>query len=107
MTKISIFYPNNTGVRFDFRYYVEKHMPLSIGLLGAHPGFKGVSVERGLAGPEPGAEPPFVAMCHFLFDSLEDFMGAFTLHGAQLQEDIPNYTDVQPLIQISEVLVSK
>lgn len=107
MTKISILYPNTKGSRFDMRYYAETHMPMSIRLLTAHPGFKGVSVERGLGGAIPGTEAAYVAMCHFLFDSLEDFMAAFTPHAAVLQGDIPNYTDVEPVIQVNEVLISR
>lgn len=107
MTKISILYPNNKGARFDMRYYVETHMPLSIELLSPHPGFKGVSVERGLGGAEPGTDPAYVAMCHFLFDSIEGFVSAFTPHAARLQGDMPNYTDIKPVIQVSEVLLSR
>jgi uncharacterized protein (TIGR02118 family) len=107
MTKISILYRNKKGSRFDMRYYVETHMPMSIGLLSAHPGFKGVSVERGLSGAIPGTDAAYVAMCHFLFDSLEDFMAAFTPHAVVLQGDIPNYTDVEPVIQVNEVLISR
>ncbi len=105
MTKISILYPNSRGSRFDMAYYVEKHMPVSIELLSAHSGFKGVSVEHGLSGAEPGTDAAFIAMCHFLFDSVEDFMAAFLPHAAQLQADVPKYTDVQPVIQVSEVLI--
>lgn len=107
MIKISILYPNNKGSSFDLRYYVETHMPMSIELLSAHPGFKGVSVEHGLGGGIPGTDAAYVAMCHFLFDSAEDFMAAFTPHAAVLQGDMPNYTDVDPLIQVSEVLISR
>jgi uncharacterized protein (TIGR02118 family) len=42
-------------------------------------------------------------MCHLLFDSVEDFGAAFTQHGAAIQADIPNYTNTQPIIQISSV----
>ncbi len=42
MVRISILYPNSPGARFDWRYYVETHMPRSIDLLSAHPGFRGV-----------------------------------------------------------------
>lgn len=55
----------------------------------------------------PGAEPPYIAMCHFTFDSAESFVAAFTPHAATLQGDVPNYTDVTPLIQYSEVKVSR
>lgn len=64
MIKISILYPNNNGARFDLRYYIDKHMPMSIELLGAHAGFRGVSVEHGLGGGIPGTEAAYVAMCH-------------------------------------------
>jgi uncharacterized protein (TIGR02118 family) len=105
MNRISILYPSNG--RFDLAYYIEKHMPMAIELLSAHPGFKGVSVERGLAGAVPGSDPAYIAMCHFLFDSVEDFMAAFIPNAAVLQGDIPNYTDVKPVIQVSEVLISR
>jgi hypothetical protein len=45
-------------------------------------------------------------MCHFLFESVEAFMAAFLPHAPELQGDIPNYTNVSPLIQINEVLIS-
>ena len=107
MTKISILYPNQEGSRFDTHYYIETHMPLSIGLLSSHPGFKGVSVERGLSGADPGSVATYIAMCHFLFDSIESFMAAFAPHAKQLQGDMPNYTDIHPVIQVSEVLISR
>lgn len=107
MTKISILYPNNPNARFDMGYYIDTHMPLSIELLSAHPGFKGVSVERGLGGAMPGTDAAFTVMCHFLFDSVEEFMAAFMPHAAVLQGDMPNYTDIEPIIQISEVLISE
>jgi uncharacterized protein (TIGR02118 family) len=107
MIRISILYPNTKGSRFDMGYYVHQHMPRSISLLGNHPGFKGVSVEKGLAGAAPGSEAAYVAMCHFLFESAEAFMAAFMPHAPELQGDIANYTDVTPTIQFNEVLISK
>ncbi len=104
MIRVSILYPNTPGSRFDLRYYVDKHMPMSIKLLSAHPGFQGVSVERGVSGAAPGSAAAYVAMCHFLFTTADDFLAAFMPHAAALQGDIPSYTDVQPVIQINEVL---
>lgn len=107
MIKITILYPNTHGSRFDVSYYVETHMPMSIRLLGAHPGFKGASVERGLGGAVPGSPPAYIAMCNFLFNSIEDFLAAFMPHASMLQSDMPNYTDIAPVIQFNEVLMSK
>ena len=103
MVKISLMYPNTKNARFDIGYYLNTHMPMSIERLSVSPGFKGVSVERGLAGDAPGSDPPYIAMCHYLFDSVEDFFAAFNVNAAVLQGDIPNYTDLSPVIQVSAV----
>ena len=107
MIKISILYPNTKGYQFDMSYYIDTHMPLSISLLSTHSGFKSVSVEHGLGGAIPGTDAAYIAMCHYLFNSAEDFMAAFTPHAAVLQADMPNYTDIEPIIQVSEVLISQ
>lgn len=107
MVTISILYPNTKGSRFDMAYYVEQHMPMSIRLLSSHPGFKGVSVEKGVGGAAPDTEPTYAAMCHFSFESLEAFLEAFTPHASVLQGDIPRYTDVAPTIQFNEVLIAR
>lgn len=78
-------------------------MPLSVRLLSAHPGFQGVSVERGISGAGPGTDPAYLALCHFAFQSVETFMEAFAPHAARLQSDMANYTDIEPVIQVSEV----
>jgi uncharacterized protein (TIGR02118 family) len=107
MVKISILYPNRQGARFDFGYYTKTHMPRSIELLSKHPGFKGVSVERGVGGAAPGSDAAYVAMCHFQFNSADAFLEAFMPNAPELQGDMPNYTDIEPIIQINEVLILK
>ncbi|CAG0936908.1 hypothetical protein TFLX_05805 [Thermoflexales bacterium] len=96
-------YPNRPGSTFEMNYYLNTHMPMSIERLSAQQGYRGISVERGLAGDAPGTAPAYVAMCHYLFDSMEEFLAAFTPHAALLQGDMPNYTDITPVIQVSEV----
>lgn len=103
MIKISILYPN--GGRFDMDFYLNSHMPRSIALLSKGQGYRGVSVERGLGGVTPNSPPAHVAMCHYLFDTADEFMAAFMPHAAELQGDMPNYTDIEPLIQFSEVAI--
>ena len=105
MIKVSILYPNQPGSRFDLDYYLNQHMPMTIEKLGES--LRGVSVEHGLNGGLPDSPPPYVAMCHLLFDSVEAFQSAFAAHAEALQGDIPNYTDVTPVIQISEIKLSQ
>lgn len=106
MIRISILYPNSKDARFDLAYYTGHHMPLAIGLLGAHRGFRGVSVEEGLGGAMPGSEPAYVAVCHYLFTAVDEFLAAFLPHAELLRGDMANYTDVEPVIQFNQVLIS-
>ena len=103
MIKVSVFYPNNEGCKFDMDYYCNSHIPMLQEKLGE--ALKGVAVEQGLGGAEPGSPATYVAMCHLLFDSVEAFQDAFGPHAEAIMGDIPNYTDVQPTIQISEVKI--
>ncbi len=107
MVKVSLLYPNKPDARFDMDYYLKNHMPMSIERLSSHKGFKGVSVERGVGGGSPEAAPTYIAMCHYLFESMEDFLAAFTPHAAALQSDMPHYTDTQPVIQVSVVELTR
>ncbi|MEC4677345.1 MAG: EthD family reductase [Nitrospirota bacterium] len=107
MFNISSIYPKKEGYQFDFDYYLNQHMPMSIEKLSGAKGFIRVSVERGIDIDEPKIESTYVAMCHYYFDSLEDFMVAFMPHAETLQGDIKNYTNIEPIIQISEVEIRK
>jgi uncharacterized protein (TIGR02118 family) len=105
MIRVNILYPNKPGAKFDYDYYLNKHMPMSQSLLGG--AIKGVNVEFGLNGGPPDSTPPYVATCHLLFESLDAFYAVFLPNASALQGDIANYTDVEPVIQISEVKVSR
>lgn len=64
---------------------------------------KHVSVDFGVSGGLPGSQPPYVAICTFLYDSVEAFEKAFIPHAKTLRQDIANYTDIETIIQFSEV----
>jgi uncharacterized protein (TIGR02118 family) len=105
MTKITILYPNHIDRHFDLDYYLKVHMPLSIEKLSAAEGFRSVTVEHGVSGPYPDTAPAFIAACHYGFDSYSAFAAAFTPHAEMLQKDILNYTDIEPIIQVSEIQI--
>jgi len=101
MIKVSVFYPNKEGARFDMKYYLEKHMPMvRQKMAGA---MKGMGVEQGIAGGAPGAPLTYRVIAHMTFDSVEAFQSAFGPQADSIMADIPNYTDLQPIVQISEV----
>jgi uncharacterized protein (TIGR02118 family) len=103
MIKVSVMYPNTPGARFDHAYYRDKHMPLLASRLGE--ACKSYTIDKGLAGGAPGDPPTYVGMCHVLADSVESFQAAFGPHAKEILADIANYTDIQPVMQISEVVV--
>ena len=103
MVKVSVLYPNKAGSHFDAEYYVNTHMPLAARLLGS--AVKAISVEIDLAGAGAGEPPPFAAMCGFTCETVDDFMRAFAPVASQLQGDIPNYTDIEPILQVSEIRI--
>jgi len=105
MIKVSVMYPYQAGARFDHDYYANRHMPLLKQRMGGHCLY--YTVDRGLAGGEPGSTPTYVAMCHVFCDSVESFQLGFGPHAAELLADISNYTDLQPVLQISEVVIGK
>ena len=107
MTKISILYPYSERSRFDMNYYLEIHMPQSIDRLSIAPGFHSVSVERGLSLTTPGSAPAYVAMCQYVFESAQHFLDAFMPQAEFLQSDMPNYTNITPIIQVSEVEIMR
>jgi uncharacterized protein (TIGR02118 family) len=105
MIKVSVMYPNNPGARFDHAYYRDQHMPLVQRLMG--PACRFYTVDKGLAGGGPGDPPKYIGMCHIYCDSVEAFQAGFGPHAPEIMGDIPNYTDLTPLVQISEVVVGQ
>jgi uncharacterized protein (TIGR02118 family) len=103
MIKISVFYPNNDGSKFDMDYYCRSHIPMVQQKLGA--ACKGVAVEQGLGGAMPGSRPVYIAMGHLYFDSVEASQAAFVPHAQTFMADVPNFTNIQPVIQVSEVKI--
>ncbi len=101
MIKVSVFYPHSDGTSFDMDYYCNSHMPIVREKLGD--AFKNTAIEGGLGGGAPDSPPTYLAMGHLYFDSVEDFQSSFGPHAEAIMGDIPNYTDIEPVIQVSQV----
>ncbi len=103
MVRATVVYQYSDGKRFDTEYYTQKHLPLVRELLGDM--LKGMAVERGLSGAGPHTDPLFVVLSQFDFDTFDDLQEALATRGPALMADRPNFTDITPVIQVSEVLV--
>jgi uncharacterized protein (TIGR02118 family) len=105
MIKVSVMYTNEPDARFDHDYYRDKHMPLIKLRLGDACLF--YTVDKGLAGGAPGTPPWYIAMCHIFSESVETFGAAMAPHFAEISADVANYTNLTPIMQISEVVVGE
>ena len=99
---VTVMYPNTSGSKFDMDYYLGTHMDL----VGKRWGDKMISARavKGVASGDPDAPAPYQVMAILEVESAEAFGQMVDEHGAEIMGDIPNFTDVSPVLQISENL---
>ncbi len=103
MVRLTVMYPGSfEGGTFDHEYYRTTHRNLVLEKLTPL-GLRAVEINRGIASGD-GGPAPLVAAGHILFDSLEALQAALEVAGAAVLGDIPNFTNIPPTIQISEVV---
>jgi uncharacterized protein (TIGR02118 family) len=95
-------YPNEEGKTFDMNYYSTKHMPMLKDLFGES--LKLLEIDKGISGRTPNEPIPFLAIGYLYFDKLSDYQNAFGPNAEKILSDIPNYTNIQPVVLISEVV---
>jgi uncharacterized protein (TIGR02118 family) len=87
-------YPRAEGARFDHDYYLASHVPLTMQAWGVDR----ADVDRGIGGP-------YEAAAHFTFESMDALRVALSAPAtAALTTDRPNYTDIEPVVQTSEIV---
>ena len=65
---------------------------------------RGATVEKGLGGATPGPIAPYTGMGNMYFDSVEYFGKGLSPNAEKIMGDLPNFTNIKPIIQISEVM---
>jgi uncharacterized protein (TIGR02118 family) len=105
MVCISVFYPNASGKKFDHGYYARIHMPLVMDRCKSF-GLIRYEIDTGLAGGAPGAPAPFTSIGRLYFNTVEEFQKALAAHGAEIMDDVRNYTDIELQIQIGQLTPS-
>ncbi len=100
MIRVSVLYPS--GGKFDQDYYINTHMKMVADRVGD--ALIRFEVDKGLSGAAPGSPAPFMAVGHLYFNSVEEFAQAFGQHAGEIMADVPNFTDAQGQIQISEIV---
>ena len=104
MPSLSVMYPRTAGATFDYDYYRSKHLPL-VGQRWAGAGLTGGEALLGEAAGD-GSQAPYFAMGIIHFETAERLHAALNgEHASEVIEDIRNFTNVQPVMQINERFV--
>jgi uncharacterized protein (TIGR02118 family) len=102
MFKVSVMYPNQEDAEFNFEYYSTTHMQLVEQHLKPF-GLIKTGVDKGISGG--GDEPaPYICMGHLYFETRDGYDKGIAETGSILRGDIPNFTAIVPIRQVSEVL---
>lgn len=103
MVCVSAFYPAAGQGRFDFSYYMDKHIPMVDATLRPY-GLQKIEVDEGVSGFSAAFPPNYLVVCRMYFDTLENFQAGLASVGSQILADVPNYTDIPVELQVSKLL---
>jgi uncharacterized protein (TIGR02118 family) len=93
MVRVSVLYPAGDDVTFDMDYYKSTHYDLCMRVLGCEK----FEIDTAISGP-------YVAVGHLYFPSMEAMAaGMGGPDAGQSADDVKNYTNATPVIQIGEV----
>ena len=95
-------YPAKDGGTFDYDYYLNTHIPLAKKLVGD--ALKEVRVYRGTSAPD-GSPAGIMTYASLFFESAEAFGAAFGPHAEEIMADVPNFTNIEPNVQLDERLL--
>jgi len=95
MIRVSMMYPVSDGATFDLDYYRSKHMG---DIVMRTPGVIRFEIDEAIDGP-------YFMIGQIYFESAETLEAA--VNGPTAEEawaDVPNFTNVQPVMQVSRIL---
>ena len=105
MIRLTVLFPKTSDSHFDMEYFLNKHIPMTKERLQSSGIPIKAEVDEGL-GSVTGGPAPYAAIGYFMYEKMEDFQNGLAAHGAEIMADIPNFTNVEPQIQISRVVLS-
>lgn len=103
MIVVSVMYGYQEGARFDWDYYTNSHLPLVREAFGPT-GLVSATALKGIGTPG-GGPPVYTAVALLTFTdmaALQASMGGPRV--ADVSGDLPNFTDLTPVRQISEAV---
>lgn len=102
MLRMTVLYPNRDDATFDWDYYTGQHMALARERFGPHMA-REPEVAKGV-GALPKGDASFVCIAAMYFPDQESLKAALNAGGMDIPNDIPNFTNIQPTMQLDEIL---
>ena len=94
MIRVTVSYPSAEGSTFNHDYYRNSHVPLVCKAWG----ISRFEIDKGVNGPN-------VAAVHLFLDSMDAVGAAMGSPAtAEVMADVANYTNIAPVVQMSEVV---
>jgi uncharacterized protein (TIGR02118 family) len=105
MIRVSFFYPNTPESSFDLDYFLNQHLPKVEAALKPE-GLTRMEIDRGIGTPNPETPLQYAVIEHLLFNNFEEMQCALGTHSPELMADMPNFTNVKPVVQINSVVLN-
>ena len=102
MIRVSVMYPYGADKKFDMDYYIEKHRPMVREKLEPH-GLVKLEIDKGITAGLEGGSPIYLYVGYLYFNSMEDYQKCLP-YAPELFGDVPNFTDIEPIMQVSEMV---
>lgn len=96
MIRVTLLYPKTDDSTFDMDYYTSSHMPMFAAAFGDS--CTGWGADQIVSGP-------YECVAWVTVESMEAFRATMTEHGGPVKADVPNYTNVEPVMAIGNVVV--
>ena len=101
-TTITVLYEPVAGSTFDLDYYMATHMPLVSERFSPF-GLRSWRVLKGVD-DQTGGAAKFSIIANLEFDTVEQFHEAAAAEGAAIFGDVPNFTNIAPVVVISDLV---
>ena len=103
MIRIAIMYKNDQSKSFDMDYYENTHMPFVVQKYGPF-GLQQIEIDKALhsTGKNPA---PYIAIGYLTFSTEKAFYDAIKAQGQAIMDDLKNFTQIKPIIQISSTSI--
>ncbi|HZF16776.1 MAG TPA: EthD family reductase [Steroidobacteraceae bacterium] len=98
---ITVLYPSGPDAKFDFAYYQSHHIPLIMRLYGK--GVAKMELRRTVANKD-GSPVAYIAVINIWVGSDKLFDDAGAKHAQELIDDVPNFTNMRPVILNGEIV---